>query len=397
MSSIRQTCPACSRLLELPTSAVGRLGKCPACDATFTIGPALDGDVAPAAGESGQAKDARSDLPRQDSVYQAPGSSEPASESPPSDANASPQAEANWQTASEHPFSVPLGAGTTEPVPQGAYIAASQPIPQPITPLAQSQSEPITIEGIFTPTFSIFGERWPPLVISFLIVAATIAFLVVVPVMVISGIADAGGDVAALILTLIWLPLLVAVTCGACVGVARVNIAAAANTSASPLSQLVPPLSLVVRFFVSAVLLGFVLGAIGTVFAALMAALAAVSGNNQVAALLTIMSTIVLAFALLLAGWLFWAWPLIVSDGRGTALGSLKSALALTMNHKLSSALMVLIAIVLTAMGAVVCNIGHIVTGPITLLMFAVGYLRMTGQRVDEPAIRVRSNYGRAP
>lgn len=385
MSSIRQSCPACSRLLELPSAAVGRAGKCPACDATFTIGPAPDGDAAPAGWENGHETAARSDVPSQDSVYQAPGSSDPASESSSSDADSPAQAEADWQSTSQHPFSVPLGAGTTEPVPQGAYVATPRPIVQPITPVAEPQSEPITIESIFTPTFSIFGERWPPLVLSFLIVVATIAFLVVVPVMVISGIADAGGEVAALILTLIWVPLLVAVTCGATVGVARVTLATAANTSPSPMSRLVPPLSLVVRFFVSAILLGFVMGAIGTAFVALMAALAAVSGNNQFAALLTVLTTIALAVALLLAGWLFWAWPFIVSDGRGTALGSLKSAVVLTMNQKLSSALMVLIAIVLTAMGAVVCNIGHIVTGPITLLMFAVGYLRMTGQRVDEP------------
>jgi len=377
MSCLRQSCPACSRLLELPRSAVGQLGKCPACDATFTIAP--DGAA------SEQEKLVGSDLPPANSIYQAPGGSEPASASSPSESNPAVEAEANWQSTSQHPFSVPLGAGTTESVPAAAYVAASQPIPQSIPPIAASKPENVTIEAIFTPTFSIFGERWPPLVLSFLIVAAAIAFLAAFPALVISNIADAGGEVAALVLTLIWVPLLVAVTCGACVGLARVTIAAAANTSASPLSQLIPPLSLVVRFFVSAVLLGFLLGAIGTAFVALMTSLAAVAGNNQIATLLTIVSTIVLAIALLVTIWLFWAWPFIVSDGRRTALGSLKSALGLTINHKLTSALMVLIAIMLTAIGTVVCSIGHLVTGPIMLLMFAVGYLRLTGQRVDEP------------
>ncbi len=92
-----------------------------------------------------------------------------------------------------------------------------------------------------------------------------------------------------------------------------------------------------------------------------------------------------MALGLLLAIWLFWAWPLIVSDGRETALGSLKSAVALTMRHRLTSALMVLISIVLTAIGTLMCNVGHIVTGPLTALMFAVAYLQMTGQRVDGP------------
>jgi hypothetical protein len=388
MSSFRQACPACARQLELPHDAVGRLGKCPACEATFKIGEIIDAtavQVADASDNPAIPEDTRPQSQPPTSVYQTPDSLDLMDGNPQSPDASSPESLADWQNASQHPFSVPLGAGTTEAVPDAAYIAASQPIPKPSASISGAPSGPITIEGIITPTFSIFGERWPPLVISLLIVVAVIAFLVTVPVMVISGIADAGGNVAALVLTLICTPLVVTVICGACVGIARVTIATAGNTSPSPMSHLVSPLSLVVRFLVSALLLGFVIGAIALAFAALMAMLAAFSGNNQIATVLTVMSTIALALGLLLAIWLFWAWPLIVSDGRETALGSLKSAVALTMRHRLTSALMVLIAIVLTAIGTLMCNVGHIVTGPLTALMFAVGYLQMTGQRVDQP------------
>jgi hypothetical protein len=150
------------------------------------------------------------------------------------------------------------------------------------------------------------------------------------------------------------------------------------------MSQLIAPLSLVVRFFVSALLLGVPLAALSLAVVASASILAKVAGNVQVASLLTVAATITVAVELLVTGWLFWAWPFIVSDGRETALGSLKLAWTLTMNQKLTSTLILLIAIFLTATGTVVCNIGHIVTGPVTLLVFALGYLHLTGQWVDQ-------------
>lgn len=37
MSTVRQPCPQCQRTLELPLTAIGRMAKCPACDATFRV------------------------------------------------------------------------------------------------------------------------------------------------------------------------------------------------------------------------------------------------------------------------------------------------------------------------------------------------------------------------
>ncbi|MGI9470367.1 MAG: hypothetical protein ACR2NZ_02465, partial [Rubripirellula sp.] len=38
MSTLRQLCPSCNRMLELPSDANGRLAMCPACESTFIVG-----------------------------------------------------------------------------------------------------------------------------------------------------------------------------------------------------------------------------------------------------------------------------------------------------------------------------------------------------------------------
>ena len=45
MSTLQQACPSCNRQLELPASALGRLAKCPACEAIFTVTVSADVSV----------------------------------------------------------------------------------------------------------------------------------------------------------------------------------------------------------------------------------------------------------------------------------------------------------------------------------------------------------------
>lgn len=431
MNTIRQPCPACGRTLELPREAIGRLGKCPACEATFTIGdgvPDVSGPASPpesrppeplnseplppetlpsALGEalgssseltSGDAIDAEN-IPTAELLSVAAESSENAGEvTPPlsmSGEIAAPQAVTPAEPVhptpadsldegfgeSSHPFSAPLPSGTTEALPPGVYVPSTESKQYTQSPEIGETS----IERVISPTLAIFGERWPSIVMSFLIVVATMLFVILIPILVIRELSDAGGDTAAMLLTLIWVPVLVAMFAASIVGLARVALALARNASPSPMAELVPPIPIVVRFFVGTVLMTLLIGGLTLLFAGTMAALSSVADNEQLSALLSVFAAIVMATAGFFLQWLLWAWLFVVSDGKGTTIGSLRTAIALTRNNKLTSLFMLLIAVVMSAIGTAMCGVGHIVTGPFIMLMFAVGYLKMTEQPIDDP------------
>ncbi len=283
---------------------------------------------------------------------------------------------------------MPLDSGTTEFEPG----RPATPVMQSVSQVSTLQIGPSTIEAIVASTLAIFAARWSSLVLAFLIFGAVMAFVVFVPLLVISEIADAGGDTMAGILLLFWVPVVVLLSAFVSVGLARVAIAIARNSSPTPIAELIPPLSLVVRILVGVLLLAVVLAVLGAVVGGLFAALIAVAGNELIVTLLTVLGALAASITLLVVQWSIWSWLLIVSDGKGTAIGSLRSAYAVTTSNRLTSAYLILIAIVLTALGAAICNIGHLVTAPLTMLMFAVAYLRMTGQPIDDPNVQANND-----
>ncbi|MCG8653383.1 MAG: hypothetical protein MI861_26325, partial [Pirellulales bacterium] len=372
MNTIEQPCPACGRRLELPAGAVGRLGQCPACQAMFTIGqqsaPATDSDVfsaTPAAGNSaaGPVSDTGAHPSEADRHQDAPAAAEPWEASPPAaETNPATAAKVTSSTASiyqtpttetetpnepgQHPYSAPLPSGVVPNIP---YAREPQPAMQPVGQVRAPQVAQASIEEVLSATVAIFGQRWSSLVIAWMIVASVVGFVFFVPFLVVSSLAEAGGDTAAGLISLVWIPTLSVISTYFWVGLVRVTLAAARDSTASPLSELLPPLPLFLRFCGGALLLGLAIGLCSAVILGGAAALGTASGQPFLAALLSVFAAIALSVISLVLQWLLWSWAMVVSDGRGTTLGSIRSAWSITMNNKLASALLILVSVILSA------------------------------------------------
>lgn len=287
------------------------------------------------------------------------------------------------------PFSQPLAAGTTEDYePTAATVNPYRPTyaHAPDDDTGTLQIVPCAIEEAFSPTLAIFAARWPPLVLAFVIVLVATIALLIFPAVVLMLIARSGGELYAAIGLLFAIPLGLIYSAYISVGLSRSALAVARNTP-SPLMELLPPLSLVVRFLVGLVVLAMALVAIGLLFGGIVYALNESGSPVGISAVLGTL-TMITATGLGMIGYvLLWAWVFVVSDGKGSALGSIRSALALTMHNKLTSILLVVIATVLSTAGTSACYVGLLVTQPLTNLMFAVAYLRMTNQSIDDPRL----------
>lgn len=373
MSSIEQLCPSCNRMLELPESAVGRLAKCPACEATFTLEAAAVPESTPV-DESGPVV--------QTSAPYATGQS-----------SGDEPAEVSSTSPSESPFSAPLESSIAGD--GGSHTGRMNPYQpmhavDPIAEIGELRIVPRTIEDIFSPTFSIFGARWGTLLLAIVVVGAASIPLIVVPRLVIIAILEAGGDVFAAIALLIGVPLMFLFSFYVSVGLVR-NAIAVARNSPSPLMELLPPLNIVVRFMIGAVVMMAAAGAVFGLFFGLIAALVAVGGNETFAGILAVLGILTGIALAMVVYWLLWPWMFIVSDGKGTALGSIKAAYTLTMHNKLTSVFLIVIATVLSTAGTAACYVGLLVTQPLTNLMFAVAYLLMTNQQIDDPRVKKRT------
>ncbi|EMI20740.1 putative membrane protein [Rhodopirellula maiorica SM1] len=108
-------------------------------------------------------------------------------------------------------------------------------------------------------------------------------------------------------------------------------------------------------------------------------------GGGVIALGLGILAVIVAVVLMLVAQWLLWPWIFVVSDGKTSALGSLRVGYNITINNKVTSLLVVIVATVLSMAGSAACYVGHLLTMPLTMLMFAVGYLLLTNQAIDNP------------
>lgn len=391
MSTIQQLCPSCNRLLELPASATGRLAKCPACEATFTIG----------------VKEATKTADAQPPVEVRADSSQP-DPTPPID---TPQPD----TSSNNPASAVDSVSTAEPASQGVnpfsaplksmppaqtqvnpYEPVSHPDPDPVAIVGELQIAPRSIEEILSPTLSIFGARLGYLILAFAL--WLIASLVVfgVPLAILTALADAGKSLFVGIGILLGVPLMSFFASYLSVGLAR-NAIAVARNAPSPMKEWLPPLSVVFRFLAGGVAMALVVIVFGALFSAFLMAIATVGGNEGIAAFFGALGVFVSILASMAAFWLLWAWLLIVSDGKGTAIGSMQAAFTLTMHNKLTSLMLIVMATVLSAAGASACYIGLLITQPLINLMFAVGYLLMTNQKIDNPRVTRQTNHSPPP
>lgn len=299
MSTFLQTCPDCSRSLELPAEARGRLAKCPACEATF-----------------------RADL--------------------------------------------------VEATDQGTLASGRPQIIQ------------LSIEDILSPTLAIFRVHWKPSVISCLIIAAASVVLIGIPAWVLWTLSSGGQRWVAVIGVMLMVPYSLLLGAYALVGLSRVHLAIARGEP-DVLEQLKPSTDRVLRFLPSYLLMFLAIALVFGIGISLVL-VTAVSGQPHLSKLVGIVVAFAIMVVVTVLQWYFWAWMMAASDGKCTVLGSLKVAASITMRNRLCSFFIVIIAVVLSLVGSLMCYVGHIVTSPLTLLLFAVGYLLITDQSIADPA-----------
>ncbi len=336
MSQLRQPCPTCGRTLELPTSAVGRLAKCPACDATFTVtGPAPIVDAGARPDENPRAS--------------APGY-------PPSPTGAMP---------------------TTSPY-------APSFTPAPVVTVENIEIVQRAVEEIISPAWNIFVARWSPLVLSMLIViVASIAVLAIPAVALIALAAnDAGITLGLGIVALI--PLLLIASTYAWIGLTRVAIAVARNAP-EPLGHLYAPMHLVWRMILVSIVLWFATMAVLAVVGGGLGGIAFAVGGEELASIGVFFAFGILSIAGFAIQIVLWPLPFIISDDKSTAMGAIRISFAVAMQNKLTSFLLILLQMVLSMVGSSICYVGLLVTQPLTLLVFAVAYLMMTRQAIADP------------
>ncbi|TWU48415.1 zinc ribbon domain-containing protein [Rubripirellula reticaptiva] len=358
---LRQTCPSCNRLLELPETAAGKMAKCPACQTQFTVPASPSADLGS-------------------------GSLSPAA------ATSAPLA------TGESPFSRPIGGSIDS---ESHRPAATNPYqPSAATPMNVSVGELAigqrSVEEIFGVTWAIFKERWGILVGGYVLVFAISVVAAFGPNLVTLVVGPAAGqDVAAVlsgVLSLFCNLLSTYFTLGFC-GVAL----AVARDESSPLSKLTPSLLVFGRFLLGVIVIMLGAGVLFGIFGVI-AALAFAAGVGEGAAIGLILLAVLVALPLMLVMyWLLWSWAYIVIDERADWLGSLKASFAITMQNKLTSVLLIVITTMLSFAGVLACYFGLLVTTPLWMLMLGVGYLMITGQPLSDPRLRMASDFAPRP
>lgn len=339
--TLRQSCPQCERLLELPDESTGRLAQCPACGVTFSI----SGSVAGSAGD--------------------------------------PQVGEDRFPAS------PFSAGLDDPIVASedeAFRAALNPYASPHTqssrlPTRELELVACSFGEIFSRTIAIFSAQWVPALLSMLMFVSLAAVVCLVAAgawiaATVTGIDAVGLAVGGVFIA----PLLVLVLAYLNVGIARVMLALARGQH-NPLAEMFPPLVIVVRFLVGGLVLCVatlpILAVSVVADRAIHAALDPLAGFVAGVLLGSTLSAVLQYF--------LWAWIPLVSDGQVTSLGSIREALAIAMRNKLTTLLLVLCSFLLSFAGTLTCFVGHLVAYPLTMLLATVGYLMISNQHVTTP------------
>ena len=219
MSLHRQPCPSCGRELELPADAIGRMAKCPACEATFRI--AETGGNQPAA-----SPDPVPPTPSESSVPSEPPTPGQPPESVRGDKSAGSDnsASSDNSAGSENPFQSPIArssetTGSASGRPVNPYQATSYSA-EPVLQLGETEIVQRPIEDIVSPTLAIFGARWAPLILAALILLVATGVIFGVPFLLMSiigsmidnGAIPNGGPILA-IAALLFFPFIAFLSC----------------------------------------------------------------------------------------------------------------------------------------------------------------------------------------
>lgn len=354
MTTFQQPCPSCQRALELPYSALGKQAKCPACQAVFEAnGPTETTQPSPE--------------PNQDVFAAAgfPSDSRSGSASGP----ASPAANPYTQPANEavSPSTNPYAPSTM------AYTAK---------PTAMQVRE-VGFDEIWSSGWAVFKERWGPVVGAFALATIGSFFLSLIANLV-GGVVAAGnqeiGGVLAGGLSL----LTNLVTQYFSFGCTCVAIAAARN-EASPFSRICPPIMAFLRYALGFILLFVVIGVLVGLMVGASYLVSQTAGNDDLFVILGIVSGMVCLGALLLSMWLFWSFVMITADNRTTFREAVRLSYSVTLQNKVTSLLLLVVATMLSIGGLLACYFGLFFTIPLSSVIFACGYLLMTSQPVAVP------------
>lgn len=250
-----------------------------------------------------------------------------------------------------------------------------------------------SIEPIVSSTLSIFGRGWAPVILSGVIALIAVLVAIFVPLGIIilfSAVAtEAGAPVGPGIFlavggSLLILPLLALLGAYLTVGMSRVMLAVSRDEP-SPLAEMMPPMVLVARLLLGGLVL-FLLFMLVMVVLGMISMWAQMMGGNDMAiAAISTLGTILGSISGFVIQFFIWPWFYVVSDGKSTALAALRHSFGIAMHNKITSFLLVLISSVLSIAGTLTCYIGQLVTFPLSMLMFAVGYLLITNQPVRDP------------
>ncbi len=329
MSQLRQFCPQCGRTLELPTSAIGRLAKCPACDTTFTVTDT--GSAAP-----------------------------------------SPPSKSVEHTPNEY----------TSAPPSSPYAPPYAPIP--VRSVESIEIVERAIEDVVSPAWNIFMQRWSPLVLSLVIVIVLSLFVFGLPFVVLAVFVVDGGELLIGLGVVVTIPLLILASTYAWIGMTRVGLAVARD-EAEPLAQMYVPMRLVWRMLGASLLLWIVSMVALSIVGGGITGLAFLVGGEDFAPLGMLAGIGILTIAGFIIQVLLWPLPFIIGDDKSTAMGAIRIAWAIAMQNKLPSFLLILIKMVLSLVGSSLCYVGLLATQPLTLILFTVAYLLMTRQKVADP------------
>lgn len=246
----------------------------------------------------------------------------------------------------------------------------------------QAAIKKINIEQIAAQTWAIFKVSWIASVLSCVIVAAVVAVLLGFPAWVVTS-SMANQPLYQAIAVMILIPYALIVTAYALIGICRVHLAIVRGEP-QPLHALKTPTDLLIRFLPSYLLLFLVIALIfGFGFGLIV--ITAAFGSPPLTNFVGVLVAFMLMVAVTVIQWYLWAWMMAASDGKCTAMGSLKVASNIAMQNKVCSFFLVIIAVALSLIGSLTCYVGHIVTSPLTLLLFAVGYLLATNQPTADP------------
>lgn len=366
METIRQFCPQCSSTLELPSSAMGRMARCPACQNTFRVAPPAEGSAqspiqSPSTGRPVGNSESYTPLGNPDQPTQPqtfPSDKSPTYTTNPYTQTGSPQPSTG---SNPYAFSPGMGAFETLQVDKAPIVVRTA-----------------SIDQVVSASTSIFSARWQPLVLSGLVYYVGIIAVGIINFGANIGIQAAQIDVAPL--------LLFAIACVAGIfnwylslGLMNVGLMSARGLETGP-SKVFVGINVLGRLLIPIVILSAI--------AASPNLLMFFTGQMQQdfgVAMLTVVGSLLVGLATGLVMWTIWPMFFLIIDQRYESGSPLSLGFKIGTNNLLNGFLMALIAVVLSIAATFTCTLGTIVTQPLMMLIGAIAYLMMTSQPISDP------------